>query len=75
MEMNKCVVCGKEYAAGNADWCRYVCSVKCEQQVQWTYVVLRCDGRVEVVPCERNANLKTLAQETIGCEKIDVDDV
>lgn len=75
MEMSKCVVCGKEYAAGNADWCRYVCSVKCEEQVQWAYVVLRCDGRVEVVPCERNANLKTLAQETIGCEKIDVDDV
>ena len=75
MEMNKCVVCGKEYAAGNADWCRYVCSVKCEQQVQWAYVVLRCDGKVDVVPCERNANLKTLAQETIGCEKVDVDDV
>ena len=75
MEMNKCVVCGKEYAAGNAEWCRYVCSVKCEQQVQRAYVVLRCDGRVDVVPCERNANLKTLAQETIGCETIDVDDV
>ena len=75
MEMNRCVVCGKEYAAGNADWCRYVCSVKCEQQVQWAYVVLRCDGRAEVVPCERKANLKMLAQETIGCEKIDVDDV
>ena len=75
MEMNKCVVCGKEYAAGNADWCRYVCSVKCEQQVQWAYVVLRCNGKVDVVPCERNATLKTLAQETIGCEKVDVDDV
>ena len=75
MEMNKCVVCGKEYAAGNAEWCRYICSVRCEQQVQWAYVVLRCDGRVDVVPCERKANLKTLAQETIGCEKIDVDDV
>ena len=75
MEMSKCVVCGKEYAAGNADWCRYVCSVKCEEQVQWAYVVLRCDGRVEIVPCERKANLKTLAQETIGCETIDEDDV
>ena len=75
MEMNKCVVCGKEYAAGNAEWCRYVCSAKCEQQVQWAYVVLRCDGRVDVVPCERKANLETLAQEVIGCEKIDVDDV
>ena len=75
MEMNKCVVCGKEYAAGNAEWCRYVCSAKCEQQVQWAYVVLRCDGRVDVVPCERKANLETLAQEAIGCEKIDVDDV
>ena len=75
MEMNKCVVCGKEYAAGNAEWCRYFCSAKCEQQVQWAYVVLRCDGRVDVVPCERKANLETLAQEVIGCEKIDVDDV
>ena len=75
MEMNKCVVCGKEYAAGNAEWCRYVCSAKCEQQAQWAYVVLRCDGRVDVVPCERKANLETLAQEAIGCEKIDVDDV
>ena len=75
MEMNKCLVCGKEYAAGNAEWCRYVCSAKCEQQVQWAYVVLRCDGRVDVVPCERKANLETLAQEAIGCEKIDVDDV
>ena len=75
MEMNKCLVCGKEYAAGNAEWCRYVCSAKCEQQAQWAYVVLRCDGRVDVVPCERKANLETLAQEAIGCEKIDVDDV
>ena len=75
MEMNKCVVCGKEYAAGNAEWCRYFCSAKCEQQVQWAYVVLRCDGRVDVVPCDRKANLETLAQEVIGCEKIDVDDV
>lgn len=73
--MDKCAVCGKEYAAENVEWCRYVCSEECEQQAQWTYVVLRCDGRVDVVPCERGANLKTLAQETIGCEKLDADDV
>ena len=45
------------------------------KELDSAYVVLACDGAVRVVPCERKANLKTLAQETIGCEKIDVDDV
>lgn len=76
MEKRICLTCGGEFNYDQFDENAEFCSKECERTAQWAYLILRCNGNVEVVPCEYGAvDLDDEAKKVIGCAEIDATDL